>query len=162
MLKQSKKVFFLGIKGVAMTNLAVFLKKMGKDVTGCDLEEVFITDALLAKNNISFHTGFKNVVDKDVDLVVYSAAHGGINNAIVRDALKRNINVIHQADLIGELMKEFEVNIAVAGCHGKTTTSSFIAYALHELKTLPSYLVGVPFFSGYQGVEVNSKKNFFF
>jgi UDP-N-acetylmuramate-alanine ligase len=76
MLKQSKKVFFLGIKGVAMTNLAVFLKKMGKEVTGCDLEEVFITDALLDKNGISFDRGFDKFVGQDVDLVVYSAAHG--------------------------------------------------------------------------------------
>ena len=160
-LQQSKKIFFLGIKGVAMANLAVILKKMGKNVTGCDLQEEFITDKLLKDNKISWVTGFDLVnLHEDIDLIVYSAAHGGISNPLVIEAKNKKINIISQAKLIGEMMEGFENRIAVCGCHGKTTTSSMLVYALNKLKQKPSYLVGVPFFSGNQGGDFQDKKYF--
>lgn len=161
MLKSSKNVFFIGIKGVAMTNLAVLLKKLGKGVNGADTGEVFITDELLEKNNIDYLVGFDpEKLPKETDLIVYSAAHHGTKNAFAVEGVKRNIKIISQADLMGEIMKEFEINIAVSGCHGKTTTTSFIAYALDGLSARPSYLVGVPFFTGHQGVGLQDKKYF--
>ena len=161
MLEQSKNIFFLGIKGVAMANLAVILKKMGKNVTGCDIEEEFITDKLLTDNNINWTTGFNlDKLPKKTDLIVYSAAHGGTNNPLIVEAVKNNINVISQAKLVGELADEFETKIAICGCHGKTTTSSLLVYALNKLKQKPSYLVGVPFFTDYQGGDFQNKKYF--
>ncbi|MBI5127703.1 UDP-N-acetylmuramate--L-alanine ligase [Candidatus Roizmanbacteria bacterium] len=161
MLKQAKNIFFVGIKGVAMANLAVILKKMGKRVDGADIDEKFITDRLLKINKIAWKTGFtvKNL-SKDTDLVVYSAAHGGLNNPLTIEAAKRKIKIISQADLLGELMVDFETKIAVAGCHGKTTTSSLLSYALNRLKANPSYIVGVPFFTDYQGADYKEKKYF--
>lgn len=159
MLEQSKNIFFLGIKGVAMANLAVILKKMGKQVSGCDLEEEFITDKLLKKNNIERIVGFDEF-PKDVDLIVYSAAHGGTSNPLIVRAVKNGVKIISQAKLLGELMNQFENKIAVCGCHGKTTTSSLLVYALNKLKQKPSYLVGVPFFSGFQGGDFQDKKYF--
>ncbi len=161
MLKQSKNIFFLGIKGVAMANLAVILKKMGKAVLGADVEEEFITDKLLKDNHIVWKTGLKQPgLLEGVDLVVYSAAHGGTNHPIVKEAMRKNIQVISQADLLGEIMTGFKTRIAVSGCHGKTTTSSLLVYALDRLKADPSYLVGVPFFSGYQGADFRSNQYF--
>ena len=161
MLNQSKNIFFLGIKGVAMANLAVILKKMGKNVTGCDIEEEFITDRLLKDNKITWQIGFKpNSLPKQTDLIVYSAAHGGTNNSLIVEAIKNKVNVISQAQLQGKLMNQFENKIAVCGCHGKTTTSSLLVYALNRLKQRPSYLVGVPFFSGHQGGDFQGKKYF--
>lgn len=161
MLEQSENIFFLGIKGVAMANLAVILKKMGKNVTGCDIEEEFITDKLLKDNNIGWTVGFdfKKLLKK-TDLIVYSAAHGGTNNPLIIEAEKKNVNIISQAKLLGELMDQFENKIAVCGCHGKTTTSSLLVYALNKLKQRPSYLVGVPFFTGHQGGNFQGKKYF--
>jgi UDP-N-acetylmuramate--L-alanine ligase/UDP-N-acetylenolpyruvoylglucosamine reductase len=151
----------LGIKGVAMANLAVILKKMGKDVYGCDIEEEFITDKLLSDNKISWKTGFKfDAVPKEVDLIVYSAAHGGTNNPLIVEAKKKGVEVISQAKLLGEIILQFERKIAVCGCHGKTTTASLLVYALNKLKQNPSYLVGVPFFTGYQGGDFKNKKYF--
>ena len=156
-----KNIFFLGIKGVAMANLAVILRKMGKNVTGCDIEEEFITDKLLNDNKIDWTMGFdQDKLPKDTDLIVYSAAHGGTNNPLIVEAIKNKVNVISQAQLQGELMDQFETNIAVCGCHGKTTTSSLLVYALNSLKQRPSYLVGVPFFSGHQGGDFQGKKYF--
>ncbi|MEK7633371.1 MAG: UDP-N-acetylmuramate--L-alanine ligase [Patescibacteria group bacterium] len=161
MLKQAKNIFFLGIKGVAMANLGVILKKMGKKVTGCDIEEEFITDKLLQNNKIHWTTGFDpHQLPKQTDLIVYSAAHGGTNNPLIIEAKKKKINIISQAQLMGKLIKQFETKIAVCGCHGKTTTSSLLVYALNKLKQEPSYLVGVPFFTGYQGGDFQGKKYF--
>jgi len=161
MLEQAKNIFFLGIKGVAMANLAVVLKKMGKNVNGCDLEEEFITDKLLKTNKIKWQTGFDSKkLPQNIDLVVYSAAHGGTNNLLIIEAKKRKINLISQAQLLSELMDQFKNKVAVCGCHGKTTTSSLLVYALNKLKENPSYIVGAPFFTGYQGGDFQGKKYF--
>ena len=161
MLAQSKNIFFLGIKGVAMANLAVILKKMGKNVAGCDIEEEFITDKLLINNNIKWQIGFNTAkLAKNIDLIVYSAAHGGTNNPLIIEARKKEINIISQADLLGELMDQFKNKIAVCGCHGKTTTSSLLVYALNNLKENPSYIVGAPFFTNHEGGDYQSKKYF--
>ena len=161
MLKQSKNIFFLGIKGVAMANLAVILKKMGKNVTGCDIAEEFITDKLLRDNEINWMVGFTlTKLPEKTDLIVYSAAHGGTNNRLIIEAKKKKIDIISQAKLLGELMDQFENKIAVCGCHGKTTTSSLLVYVLNKLKQKPSYLVGVPFFTEYQGGDFQDKKYF--
>lgn len=159
MLKQAKNIFFIGIKGVAMANLAVVLKKMGKKVSGTDIEEEFITDKLLKENKIDWSYGFTNL-PKNVDLIVYSAAHGGLSNPLIDQAKKNNIIIVSQAVLLGELMKSFDTKIAISGCHGKTTTSSLLSYALNKLKSKPSYIVGVPFFTDYHGADYQSKEYF--
>jgi len=152
MFEQVKSVYILGIKGVAMANLAVILKKMGKNVTGSDVKEAFITDSLLETNGISYSIGFdtENLPD-GIDLLIYSAAHGGINNPIAFEARKQGIPVVSQAELLAGLMNRFKTKIAVSGCHGKTTTSSLLSYALIQLGTKPSYLVGAPSFNEYAG-----------
>ena len=162
MLNQAKNIFFLGIKGVAMTNLAVLLKKMGKNITGCDLKEEFITDKLLKENKINWQIGFDlDKLPEKTDLIVYSAAHGGTNNPLIIKAIKNlEINIVSQAQLLGELMDQFKNKIAVCGCHGKTTTSSLLVYALNKLKENPSYIVGVPFFTNHQGGDFQGKKYF--
>jgi len=114
MLKQAKNVFFIGVKGVAMANLAVFLKRIEKNVNGCDVEEEFITDKLLKKNKINWQVGFQiKTLPKKTDLVVYSAAHGGTNNPIVQEAKKRKLS-IPQSEIDAE-MKKIEVNVSSQG-----------------------------------------------
>ena len=161
MLKQAKNIFFVGIKGVAMANLAVMLTKMGKRAYGADIEEEFITDRLLEDNKIKWSTGFeRQSLPKNIDLMVYSAAHGGLSNPLMVEAKKRKVRSISQADLLGELMTGFRAKIAVAGCHGKTTTCSLLSYALNKLGAEPSYIVGVPFFTDYQGVDYQRRDYF--
>ena len=161
MLQQAKNIFFLGIKGVAMANLAVVLKKMGKNINGCDLEEEFITDKLLKDNKIDWTVGFEPIkLPKQTDLIIYSAAHGGTNNPLIVEAVKRKISIISQAKLLGELMNQFETTIAVCGCHGKTTTSSMLVYALNRLKNKSLVIWLGYLFSGYQGSNFQNKKYF--
>ena len=74
-----------------MSNLAVILKEMGKQISGCDVAEEFITDVILKKYGIPYSVGFDPVfLSKETDLVIYSAAHTGQENQIVIEAKKRN------------------------------------------------------------------------
>lgn len=152
MLNKSKNIFIVGIKGAAMSNLAVILKKMGKRVTGCDVAEEFITDIILKKFEIPYSVGFNpELLSKETDLIIYSAAHTGQENQIIIEAKKRGIMTASQAEVLGELLTHFKTSIAVSGCHGKTTTSSLLAYALTKLGVKPSYLIGVPTFHDQPG-----------
>lgn len=151
--------YFLGIKGVMMANLAVVFKKMGNKVSGVDVMEEFITDKLLKENDISYYTDFKQL-PKDVNCLVYAASHNGINNPIAIEAKKRGISILSQAELLGELLKQFETSIAVAGCHGKTTISSMLSHALISLNQRPSYCVGVPYFGEIAGSDFQGKRFF--
>jgi UDP-N-acetylmuramate--alanine ligase len=145
-------LFFVGIKGVAMANLARIFQQMGKTVAGSDVKDSFITDQGLTDNSIQIIYSFDaSKLPKDIDTVVYSAAHQGTQNPQVLEAQKRGIKVIHQAELLGELLQNFKQSIAVAGCHGKTTTSSLLAYALQQLQVNPSYMVGVSAFNDQPG-----------
>lgn len=160
MIKE-KNIFIVGIKGVAMTNLAIILKKMGKIVTGSDVSEIFITDEILKKNKIKTITGFepKNL-PLDTELVIYSAAHQGLKNPQIIEAIRRKIKILSQTQVLSMLLKEFKQSIAVCGCHGKTTTTAFLAYSLIKLGKKPSYLVGSPSFNNYLGGDFQEKNYF--
>lgn len=159
MLNTYTHIFIVGIKGVAMANIARILVQMGKIVSGSDVSEQFITDHELEQ--IPIITSFDpHVLPQATQLVIYSAAHGGLENAQVIEAKKRGIAVVHQAEFIAELIQLFHTSIAVAGCHGKTTTSSMLAYALTKLGVRPSYLVGVSEFNHLMGGE-RGKKDYF-
>lgn len=155
-----KSIFLLGIKGVAMTNLAVIFKKMGKNVTGYDIREEFITDEILKKNKIFWQTNLHEL-PKSIDLFIYSAAHGGLKNKLAQIAKRKKIKILSQPEAINEIMAIFKNKIAVCGCHGKTTTSSLLAYSLIKLGEQPGYLVGTPFFNDIEGGEYNERKKYF-
>jgi UDP-N-acetylmuramate-alanine ligase len=144
-----------------MANMALILKKMGKNVTGSDVAEEFITEPVLKKNNLPYFLNFqKKLLPKNTDLVIYSAANGGKENPQVKEALKRKINVVHQAEILGEIMSLFKNRIAVCGSHGKTTTAAWLAYSLIQLQMKPSYLVGAPSFHQFFGGDFK-KRDFF-
>ncbi len=159
MLNQINNIFIVGIKGVAMANLALILKKMGKKISGSDVGEIFITDELLKKNKIEWQVGFDNL-PSEIDLVIYSAAHGGLNNPQVVEAKKKGIKIISQAEILGQIMQNFKRRIAVCGSHGKTTTASLLAYSLIKLEEKPSYLVGAPNFTNFCGADYQKSDYF--
>jgi len=160
MINQAKNIFFLGIKGVAMANLAIILQKMGKKVSGCDVEEEFLTDMALKKYKIKVFKGF-NFLPKNVDLMIYSAAHGGLKNPLIEEGRKKGAKIISQPELIEGIMTDFKLKLAVCGCHGKTTTASLLAYCLIKLNQKPSYLVGAPSFNSYLGGDYLGEKKYF-
>ncbi|MDP4011645.1 MAG: UDP-N-acetylmuramate--L-alanine ligase [Candidatus Roizmanbacteria bacterium] len=154
MFTHAQHIFFVGIKGVAMASLTRMIVQMGKHVSGSEVDESFITDEIFVDSPVKIIHSFeaKDLPD-DVDMVVYAASHGGRNNPQVVEAESRGIKVLHQSELLAQMMSMFDTSIAIAGCHGKTTTSSLLAFVLKKLTTEVSYMVGAPSFNGHFGGE---------
>ncbi|PIZ02923.1 UDP-N-acetylmuramate--L-alanine ligase [Candidatus Gottesmanbacteria bacterium CG_4_10_14_0_8_um_filter_37_24] len=139
---EKKKVFLVGIKGVAMTAMAIYLKQEGYDVTGSDVSDIFPTDEILKSNNIRIKPGFKpSNINKNYNLVIATGAHGGMTNIEMITAKKLGIPVLMHGQMLGQLMSDKE-GISVAGCHGKTTTSALVASILTHANYDPSYAIG--------------------
>ncbi len=161
-MEHTTNIFIIGIKGAALSNLAVIMKGLGKRVSGCDTDEEFITDPILHEYRIPVVTGFDpGVLPEDTELVVYSAAHGGAGNTVALEAKRRGIALITQVEATAHLMERYGTRIAVSGCHGKTTTSSLMASALTKLGAEPGYLIGVPYFNNLPGGGIGKGAGYF-
>jgi len=149
-LDKIKTIYMIGIKGVGMTMLAQYLHKKGYTVSGSDVDETFMTDGVLGDSKIKFFNGFdvKNIPEK-VDLLVYSTAYNEKTNEEVALALKTKKVVLTYAEALGEFFKK-QHGIAVAGSHGKTTTTAWLGFVLDRCGMSPSVMVGanVPQFKG--------------
>lgn len=144
-----------------MANIAVMLKQLGKKVGGVDVSEAFITDNSLVQNNIQFSTDFSDLKSLDgYEVFVYSAAHSGEDSILAKEAQKRGIQLVSQPQLIAEIVQKHPLSIAVAGCHGKTTTSSLLAWALTKLGKDPGFLIGAPPFDGGGGGKITNSDYF--
>lgn len=147
-MKKIKSIHFVGIKGVGVAPLAIIAKQAGFRVSGCDIEDEFITDAPLKKAGIVPLVGFSKDHVKGVDLVITTGAHGGFDNEEVLEAKKDSTNVWTQGEAVGEFMKgeifgkKGMIGISIAGSHGKTTTTAMLATVLKNAHLNPSFLVG--------------------
>jgi len=136
-----KKIYFIGIKGVAMSGLAVICKQKGLEVFGSDVAEKFITDKILAQAGIAVFEEFSSEnLNCNPDLVVIGSSWGD-DNIEVKEATKRKIPSISDAEMRGILSAE-KRTIAVTGVHGKTTTTAMLAYLFTQAGQNPSFLVG--------------------
>ena len=157
-MKKIKSIHFVGIKGVGMMPLAVIAKQARLKVSGSDIADVFITDNALKKMQISVFKGFSEGHIGDVDLVIATGAHGGLDNIEVKTAKKKGIPVVTQGEAVGLFMegkifgREF-IGISVSGTNGKTTTTGMIATLFKHAGLSPSYLIGTSFILslGYGG-----------
>ncbi len=140
--KRKKKLFFVGIKGVGMAALAVWAKEKGWEVSGSDTAEDFPTSELLKRNHIKVQIGFeKKNLPPDADIVVVTGAHGGKRNPQALEAMHLGIPTMMQGEALAKFSQDKKV-IAVAGTHGKTTTSALTAHLLSKAHKDPSYIVG--------------------
>ncbi|KKP88891.1 MAG: UDP-N-acetylmuramate-L-alanine ligase [Berkelbacteria bacterium GW2011_GWA2_35_9] len=141
-LSKFKNIYLVGIKGVGVSGLAIILKEMGKNVSGSDLEDEFVTDKELKELDIKIDVGFeKNKIISDINLVIYSTAHQGQNNPQVIQAQKMKITTWSYGEALGEISK-LKKTIAIAGSHGKTTTTAMLAKILCDAGEKPSWLIG--------------------
>ena len=137
-----KNVYMIGIKGVGMTMLAQFLVAKGKNVSGSDVAEEFMTDKVLASVGVLVKKGFdeKNI-SNDVDLIIYSSAYNENSNIEVEKAIKGSIKTLTYAQVLGDIFNQMN-GIAVCGSHGKTTVSAWLGYVLKMAGKEPNVLVG--------------------
>jgi UDP-N-acetylmuramate--alanine ligase len=138
-MRRIHTIHFVGIGGSGMSGIAEVLLNLGYAVQGSDLkpgEAALRLESLGARLLIGHQAS--NVDGADV-VVVSSAIHA--DNPEVTRALERRIPVVKRAEMLGELMR-FRYSIAVAGTHGKTTTTSLMASVLAEGGTDPTFVIG--------------------
>ncbi len=139
-LKPGSTIHMIGIGGISMSALAHMLLDFGYQVTGSDSQTSHLTESLQkAGAKISIGQSAENI--QNPDLVCYTAAISSANPELIK-AKTLGVPVIERAELLGALMKLYRYPIAVAGTHGKTTTTSMLSLVLLEADTDPTILVG--------------------
>jgi len=138
-LGKTRHVHFVGIGGIGMSGIAELLANLGYDVSGSDEKRSAVTDRL-ATLGIRVAIGHDAANVSDSDVVVMSSAVRHTNPELV-DAKRRQIPVIPRAEMLAELMR-LRFAIAVAGAHGKTTTTSMIALVLERAGLDPTAVIG--------------------
>src|SRR5271154_6046108 len=139
MFLKPQRVHFIGIGGIGMSGIAEILLNLGNTVSGSDLRHTPITDRLASLGATIFegHAAAKVV---GAGVVVASSAVNERNPEVI-EARSRKIPVIQRAEMLAELMR-LKYGIAVAGMHGKTTTTSMIAMVLAAGGLDPTVVVG--------------------
>ncbi len=139
LFKRVKDVHFVGIGGVGMSGIAEILLALGFRVSGSDLRSSATTDRLSDLGGRIWIGHHRDHLEK-ADVVVFSSAVSE-DNPELRAAFDRRIPVIPRAEMLAELMR-MQTSIAVAGMHGKTTTTSMIASILSAAGLDPTVVIG--------------------
>ena len=139
LFKKVKRIHFIGIGGAGMIGIARVLLKKGYKISGSDIID---SDDLkkLRKDGAKVFIGHLKENIKGANLAVVSSAIDKSNPEIIK-AKKDSITIIPRAEMLGSIMIGYE-SIAVAGSHGKTTTTSMIAKILSVANLSPTYVVG--------------------
>ncbi len=134
-------IYFVGIGGISMSGLAEILHQAGFQVSGSDWHASAITKHLEEKG-ITVHYGESGAhISDKIDCAVLTAAVHEENKEF--QAIKaKNIPYLSRAELLGQIMKNYELPIAVSGTHGKTTTTSMISEVLLAADTDPTLSIG--------------------
>jgi UDP-N-acetylmuramate--alanine ligase len=133
-------VHFVGIGGIGMSGIAELLANLGYVVSGSDARRSEVTARLESACGVTVFEGHAAGNVGDADVVVYSSAVKRTNPEIA-EAARRGIPVIPRAEMLAELMR-LRFSIAVAGSHGKTTTTSMIALVLERAGLDPTAVIG--------------------
>ena len=136
---RAQNIHFVGIGGVGMSGIAEVLHNLGYQVSGSDIAENAVTKRL-ANLGIKIFIGHDAEHVGESDAVVVSSAID-LENPEIANARENRIPVIPRAEMLAELMR-FRYGIAIAGTHGKTTTTSLVASLLAEGDLDPTYVIG--------------------
>ncbi len=147
MLTKKSHIHFVGIGGIGMSGIATILKQSGHTISGCDPDTSQDTIAQLRhlgckvyKNNNATECD-----DATIDILVYIPMYATTIPAVtaeIKQAQLRNIPTISRAHMLAELMHKNQQSIAVAGSHGKTTTTSLISHILIASDIDPTVVIG--------------------
>ena len=134
-------IHFIGIGGISMSGLAEILMGEGFTVSGSDAKESPLTKSLEAKGaKIFYGQRASNIMDT-TEAVVYTAAIHPDNPEFAK-AKEKNLPMLTRAQLLGQIMRNYDTPIAISGTHGKTTTTSMVSHILLEGKCDPTISVG--------------------
>jgi UDP-N-acetylmuramate--alanine ligase len=139
MFAKIQRIHFVGIGGIGMSGIAEVLLNLGYQISGSDLRSSAVTQRLAALGAITFE-GHAAVNVARADVVVTSSAIP-VDNAEIVEARRLHIPVIQRAEMLAELMR-LKYGIAIAGMHGKTTTTSMVASVLAAGGLDPTVVVG--------------------
>jgi UDP-N-acetylmuramate--alanine ligase len=140
MYRKGKHIHFVGIGGIGMSGIAELLLNLGYKISGSDLQESDITRRLESLGGI-IHIGHDSAWISGADVVVTSSAIPA-DNPEVQSAVNSLIPVIPRAEMLAELMRLTKYGIAIAGSHGKTTTTSLVAWLLAQAGFDPTVVIG--------------------
>ena len=134
-------IHFIGIGGISMSGLAEILMDEGFTVSGSDAHRSELTDNLEARGaKVYIGQKAENIQD-GIDVVVYTAAIHP-DNPEFQEVKRRGIPMLTRAELLGEMMRNYKNAIAIAGTHGKTTTTSMVTEIFLQAKNDPTISVG--------------------
>ena len=139
-LSKMKNVYFAGIGGISMSSLALILKNKGIAVSGYDFKESETTKMLI-KSGISVNYTYEEALFPDADTVVYTAALGQDDPILVR-ARERGLDIFTRAELLGAITSDYKHSVGVAGTHGKSSTTGFLAEICLSAKNDSTILAG--------------------
>ena len=134
-------VHFIGIGGISMSGLAQILLKEGFRVSGSDARQSPLTSKLCEMGALISCPQSAENVTSNIDVVVYTAAIHPSNPEFV-EATRKGLPMLTRAELLGQIMDNYRQSIAVAGTHGKTTTTSMVTTILLAADTDPTISVG--------------------
>lgn len=134
-------IHFIGIGGISMSGLAEILIGQGFKVSGSDTHKTDLTERLESKGAVIYYGQRAENIRDDIDLVVYTAAIHGDNEEFI-EVQRRDMPMLARAELLGQMMKNFEQAIAISGTHGKTTTTSMLTEIFLAANKNPTISVG--------------------
>ena len=138
-MRRIKQIHFVGIGGAGMCGIAEVLLNQGYEISGSDMHESATTRRLI-RLGASVHIGHDAKHVLGVDVIVVSSAIGDDNQEIIA-AHQARLPVVRRAEMLAELMR-YRHGIAVAGTHGKTTTTSLIASIFKQASLDPTFIIG--------------------
>jgi UDP-N-acetylmuramate--alanine ligase len=141
MLTRQRRLHFIGVGGAGMSGIAELCQRLGFAVSGCDLHESATTTRLTRLGIVIDHGHHPGHLSADLDAVVISSAVK-FSNPEVTVAREMKIPVIARAEMLGELLRMARLGVAVAGTHGKTTTTSLIGLIMEEAGFDPTVAIG--------------------
>jgi UDP-N-acetylmuramate--alanine ligase len=133
-------VHLVGAKGTGMCAMAELLVSRGAAVSGSDISEEFYTDAILAEIGVKVGPFSPSSLDSSVSLVIRSAAYDE-SNPVVAEANKRGLPILTYPEALGELSSRYDSS-AIAGVHGKTTTTAMAGTILMALNAPATVVAG--------------------
>lgn len=138
---QPVHVHFIGIGGISMSGLAEVLLEERFSISGSDAKESDLTKKLEQKGAVIYYGQSAENIRPDTDLVVYTAAIHA-DNPEYQAAAAKNIPMLSRAELLGQIMNNYKQSVAIAGTHGKTTTTSMATHILLAAHTDPTVSIG--------------------